>query len=92
MDQSLRHFRQSHGLLFVHEIIEMHCKCIDVMINLQKCYIISHLRWPALGCRWLLRTLGVTYEVRGIENIKKEHGSVVLMNHQSAIDLAGDHN
>lgn len=46
-------------------------------------------RWPAWGCRWLLRALGVSYELRGIENIKREHGGVVLMNHQSAIDLAG---
>lgn len=28
-------------------------------------------------------------EVRGLENIRKENGSVVLMNHQSALDLCG---
>jgi len=43
---------------------------------------------PAWGCRFLLRILGVNYEVRGIENINKTKGGVVLMNHQSAIDLA----
>lgn len=28
-------------------------------------------------------------EVRGLENVRKENGSVVLMNHQSALDLCG---
>lgn len=31
--------------------------------------------------------LGVTFEIRGIENIQKKTGGVVVMNHQSAIDL-----
>ncbi|EDW57645.1 1-acyl-sn-glycerol-3-phosphate acyltransferase alpha [Drosophila virilis] len=35
----------------------------------------------------LCRLMGITMEVRGVENVKKEHGSVVLMNHQSALDL-----
>lgn len=53
---------------------------------------LSHIRrLPAWGCRLLLRALGVTYEVRGIENIQRDHGGVVLMNHQSAIDLTGKH-
>lgn len=48
-------------------------------------------RLPAWGCRLLLRALGVTYEVRGLENIQKNHGTVVVINHQSAIDLTGKH-
>ena len=36
----------------------------------------------------MIRALGVAYEVRGQENIRKNHGAVVLMNHQSLIDLA----
>lgn len=44
---------------------------------------------PAWGCRQLCKALGVTMEIRGLENIRKEHGSVVLMNHQSALDLCG---
>lgn len=31
--------------------------------------------------------MGITMEVRGLENVRKDHGSVVLMNHQSAVDL-----
>lgn len=35
----------------------------------------------------LCKFMGITMEVRGMENVKREHGSVVLMNHQSALDL-----
>ncbi|KAL5281761.1 hypothetical protein ACFFRR_005230 [Megaselia abdita] len=43
--------------------------------------------FPAAGCRILGRMLGVTMEVRGLENVDVTHGSVVLMNHQSLLDL-----
>lgn len=33
--------------------------------------------------------LGITFEIQGIENIDRSKGSVVLINHQSAIDLIG---
>lgn len=33
--------------------------------------------------------MGLTYEVRGHENIDPKKGGVVLINHQSGIDLAG---
>lgn len=46
-------------------------------------------RLPALGCRYLLQGLGVKYNIRGLENIQKNHGAVVVINHQSAIDLTG---
>lgn len=42
---------------------------------------------PAWCCRQFCRALGVTMEIRGLENVRKEHGSVVLMNHQSILDL-----
>ncbi|EDW02920.1 1-acyl-sn-glycerol-3-phosphate acyltransferase alpha [Drosophila grimshawi] len=35
----------------------------------------------------ICKLMGITMEVRGTENVKSEHGSVVLMNHQSALDL-----
>lgn len=38
-------------------------------------------------CRYLGTLLGITFEVQGLENIQKEKGGVVLMNHQSGIDL-----
>ena len=35
--------------------------------------------------------IGFSFEVQGIENIVKDQGSVVLVNHQSAIDLIGEY-
>ncbi|ALC38978.1 fu12 [Drosophila busckii] len=42
---------------------------------------------PSWCFRQLCKIMGITMEVRGVENVKREHGSVVLMNHQSALDL-----
>lgn len=47
------------------------------------------LSLPTLINRWMIWVLGVTFEVRGKENINKNHGGVVLMNHQSLIDMSG---
>lgn len=33
--------------------------------------------------------MGLTYEVRGNDNIDRKKGGVVLINHQSGIDLVG---
>lgn len=33
--------------------------------------------------------LGASFTVRGKENINRNHGGIVLMNHQSALDLIG---
>lgn len=35
--------------------------------------------------------LGHQYEIRGTENIDTAHGSVVLINHQSFIDVGGNY-
>lgn len=53
------------------------------------CVCVVLYRLPAYGCQWLLRLLGVSYDLRGIEHIQREHGNVVLINHQSSIDLCG---
>ncbi|EDW12356.1 1-acyl-sn-glycerol-3-phosphate acyltransferase alpha [Drosophila mojavensis] len=42
---------------------------------------------PSWFFRKLCKLMGITMEVRGVENVRREHGSVVLMNHQSALDL-----
>uniref|UniRef100_A0A336LPN0 1-acylglycerol-3-phosphate O-acyltransferase n=1 Tax=Culicoides sonorensis TaxID=179676 RepID=A0A336LPN0_CULSO len=36
---------------------------------------------------FLGKLLGITFEVRGLENIDKERGGVVVVNHQSALDI-----
>lgn len=59
--------------------------CLPFMIFRPKDY--RNALVPAWLCRCLGRAIGVTMEVRGLENVRIEHGSIVLMNHQSGIDL-----
>ncbi|XP_072398013.1 1-acyl-sn-glycerol-3-phosphate acyltransferase alpha-like [Diabrotica undecimpunctata] len=42
---------------------------------------------PSALLRWSRKCYGLEYKVEGLENIDKDNGSVVLINHQSAIDL-----
>ncbi|XP_071454954.1 1-acyl-sn-glycerol-3-phosphate acyltransferase alpha-like [Hetaerina americana] len=42
---------------------------------------------PAWGSRQTAKILGLTWEIRGMENILKDDGGVVLINHQSCLDL-----
>lgn len=42
---------------------------------------------PAWGARQISKILGLKWELRGRENIIQDSGCVVLINHQSAIDL-----
>lgn len=44
---------------------------------------------PAAGLRACCRFLGLTHSVEGLENIVKNSGCVVLINHQSMLDLIG---
>ncbi|KAL1453407.1 hypothetical protein WDU94_007547 [Cyamophila willieti] len=43
--------------------------------------------FAAWGARQTSKLLGISWTMRGKENIVQESGSVILMNHQSAIDL-----
>ncbi|XP_011194917.1 1-acyl-sn-glycerol-3-phosphate acyltransferase alpha [Zeugodacus cucurbitae] len=61
--------------------------CIPLMIFRPRDYRNAFI--PAWGCRQLCKALGVTMEVRGLENIRTKHGAVVLINHQSFLDLCG---
>lgn len=47
------------------------------------------IRLPAWGCKLILASMGLTFEVRGHDNIDRNKGGVVLINHQSGIDLVG---
>ncbi|OXU21976.1 hypothetical protein TSAR_014706 [Trichomalopsis sarcophagae] len=42
---------------------------------------------PAWGARQAAKVIGINYQVRGKENIVKDSGAVVLINHQSNLDL-----
>uniref|UniRef100_U5ETZ2 1-acyl-sn-glycerol-3-phosphate acyltransferase n=1 Tax=Corethrella appendiculata TaxID=1370023 RepID=U5ETZ2_9DIPT len=43
--------------------------------------------FPAYGCRKMAHLLGLTYELRGLENVDRQKGGIILLNHQSALDL-----
>lgn len=43
--------------------------------------------FPAWGARQISKLLGLRWEMRGVENAVQDTGCVVLINHQSAIDL-----
>lgn len=49
-------------------------------------------RIPALGTRFVMWLMGLTYEVRGQKHINREKGGAIVINHQSGIDLAGETN
>lgn len=74
----------------------MHCKYYFLFIYLKKkkksfiCYNLPfNFRLPAWGCRQVAKLLGVKFEIRGHENIVKDTGCIVLINHQSSFDLCG---
>jgi lysophosphatidate acyltransferase len=61
--------------------------CIPIMLPRPK-------DWRnALGPAWCIvqvgKFIGVSFEVQGIENINRDKGGVVLINHQSGLDLIG---
>lgn len=56
----------------------------------KKLNLIPFSSFPAWACVQFGKLLGVTFEVRGLENINRKKGAVVLINHQSGIDLMGE--
>lgn len=46
-------------------------------------------RNPAWGVRNFIALFGNSFEVRGAENINRNKGGLVLINHQSIIDISG---
>ncbi|KAH8410550.1 hypothetical protein KR009_001329 [Drosophila setifemur] len=59
--------------------------CVPFMILRPRDY--RNALFPSWCFRQLCRMMGITMEVRGLENVRRDHGSVVIMNHQSAVDL-----
>lgn len=44
---------------------------------------------PARGVITIAKIIGINFHFRGKENIVKDSGCVVLINHQSSLDLCG---
>ncbi|XP_037912782.1 1-acyl-sn-glycerol-3-phosphate acyltransferase alpha [Hermetia illucens] len=42
---------------------------------------------PAAFARAVARMLNITMEIRGLENVRTDRGGIVLLNHQSSLDL-----
>lgn len=66
----------------------MHCK-----FNLTKNHTLFEnitSRPASYGCQFILALLGVTFEVRGHKNVDRDKGGVVIINHQSIIDMGGN--
>ncbi|XP_051158690.1 1-acyl-sn-glycerol-3-phosphate acyltransferase beta-like isoform X2 [Leptopilina boulardi] len=42
---------------------------------------------PAWGCRQIAKLLGMKFHIRGKENIVRDSGCIVFVNHQSSLDL-----
>jgi 1-acyl-sn-glycerol-3-phosphate acyltransferase len=53
-------------------------------------YVVIYCSLPAWGARQLSKFLGIKFEIKGHENIVEDSGCVVLMNHQSALDVLGE--
>ena len=65
----------------------MRCKLdIDIFFKRHKLIFVFY-RFSGIVAQFIVRLLGVQYDIRGTENIRKENGGVVLLNHQSALDI-----
>jgi len=63
--------------------------CVIILLDKKKTVIFFTIRLPAWGGRQISKLLGLKWEMRGKENIVQNSGCVVLINHQSCLDLLG---
>lgn len=70
----------------------MHEFCFKKYVCIRRKFSFSFLliyRFPAAGLRFSCKLLGLKTKVQGKENIVQNSGAVVLINHQSVLDLIG---
>jgi len=72
-------------ILFMTSSLVFACAPIPLMLPRPRDY--RNALIPAWLCVKMGHLLGASYELRGLENINRDVGGVVLINHQSAIDL-----
>ncbi|XP_046403182.1 1-acyl-sn-glycerol-3-phosphate acyltransferase alpha [Ischnura elegans] len=72
---------------FIFGLLSVISASIFIPLMLRKPRDPKNANLPAWGSRMTAKLLGVKYKIRGKENICHDEGCVVLMNHQSAIDL-----
>jgi lysophosphatidate acyltransferase len=64
--------------------------CVPIPFMLRRPLDYRNALFPAWCIVKIGEFLGVAFEVQGLENINHDKGGVVLINHQSAIDLMGE--
>lgn len=70
-------------------ISSMIAACIPIPLMLPRPKDYRNALLPAWCIVKVGEFLGVSFEVQGLENINRDIGGVVVINHQSAIDLIG---
>lgn len=58
--------------------------------NIQKMIVVSLFSIPAWCIVKVGQLIGASFEIQGLENVNIKSGGVVLINHQSGIDLIGE--
>nr|CAI5828021.1 unnamed protein product [Callosobruchus analis] len=71
----------------VFGIVSVISACAPIPIMLLRPRDSRNALIPAAGLRACCKFMGLTYEVLGTENIAKDTGCVILINHQSMLDL-----
>lgn len=66
-------------------LFEERILCLFVCLNMT-----SSIRIPAWCIVKIGQLIGASFEMKGLENINVKAGAVVVINHQSAIDLIGE--
>lgn len=62
--------------------------CIPIMLPRPKDW--RNALIPAWTIVQFGKIIGISFEVQGLENINRDKGGVVLINHQSGLDLIGE--
>ncbi|CAH0405875.1 unnamed protein product [Chilo suppressalis] len=71
----------------IYMIMSMLCTATPLPLMLLKPFDPKNALIPAALLRVVVRCLGVRSTVRGLENVDNSRGAVVLLNHQSGLDL-----
>ncbi|KAJ8921855.1 hypothetical protein NQ315_008487 [Exocentrus adspersus] len=71
----------------VFGLVSVFSSCAPIPIMLLRPRDSRNALLPAAGLRACCRFLGITHSVEGLENTVKNSGCVILLNHQSMLDL-----
>jgi lysophosphatidate acyltransferase len=81
---------QYYTKMIIFMVSSLVASCVPIPIMLPRPKDYRNALIPAWCIVQVGRLLGVSFEVQGIENLNSDEGGIVLINHQSAIDLIGE--